>query len=407
MLGAIIGDIVGSVHEYEKMKSKHFPPFTKHSHFTDDTVMTIAVADALLNGGTVDNFIDSMKKFARLYPNAGYGGQFGQWVLSDDRKPYNSFGNGSAMRVAPCAWYANSFEEAERLAEISASVTHNHLEGIRGAMATAAAIYLARAGGKFKNTKADIKCYIESRYGYDLGRTLDEIRPGYQFNESCQETVPEAITAFLESKNFGDAIRNAVSLGGNADTLSAIAGSIAEAEYGIWQSTLTVAFRYLDDNLSSVINAWLDRGLPTGGYMVNSSHPLDHTPMELKENPHPHKIGTSFRITEAQYARIRFGYYPMDDKMFAYFENGRICFHWVSGGFKTCEAEIQKDGSCYAISEIIMERNPDREFPSDDAEDIRRFHFLIGQKILGLKIDRRSQKANNLDLPCDWSNPAE
>ena len=267
MLGAIIGDIVGSVYEWNNIKTKDFPFFSERCFFTDDSVMTIAVADALMNGGTSDDFIDSMKRIGKQYPNSGYGGRFGSWILGDDRKPYNSWGNGSAMRVSPCGWFADSLEQAEALAEKSAAVTHNHPEGIKGAQATAAAIYLARTDTE----KGKIKEYIESKYGYNLSRTLDEIRPVYRFNETCQETVPEAIIAFLESSGFEDAIRNAISLGGDSDTLAAITGSIAEAAYGIPTAELVgmeyvpngimeKIFRILDNNLSAVVNAWLDRG---------------------------------------------------------------------------------------------------------------------------------------------------
>jgi len=252
MLGAFIGDIVGSVYEWHNIKTKDFPLFRDGCTFTDDTVMTVAVADALMSGGTKDNFIDSMKKFGRLYPNSGYGGRFGSWLFSDDREPYNSWGNGSAMRVSPCGWFTEALEETESLAEKSATVTHNHPEGIKGAQATAAAIYLARVGTK----KDKIKEYIENKYGYDLNRTLDEIRPVYRFNESCQETVPEAIIAFLQSADFEDAIRNAVSLGGDSDTLAAITGSIAEAVYGIPDWIRDKALGLLDAPLREVYERW-------------------------------------------------------------------------------------------------------------------------------------------------------
>jgi len=252
MLGAIIGDIVGSVYEWHNIKAKDFPLFSDKCFFTDDTVMTVAVADALLNGGTADSFISSMKKFGRLYPHSGYGARFGSWLFSDDREPYNSWGNGSAMRVSPCGWFADSLEEAENLAEQSAAVTHNHPEGIKGAKATAAAIYLSWTGA----TKADIKDYIESNYGYNLSQSLDEIRPTYRFNESCQETVPEAIVAFLESTGFEDAIRNAISLGGDSDTLAAITGGIAEAAYGIPKEIADKALSYLDAPLKDVYDRW-------------------------------------------------------------------------------------------------------------------------------------------------------
>ena len=252
MLGAIIGDIVGSIYEWNNIKTKSFPLFSEKRFFTDDTVMTVAVAEALLNGGTPDDFIDSMKKIGRLYPNSGYGGHFISWLFSNDCEPYNSWGNGAAMRVSPCGWYAKSLDEAETLAEISASVTHNHPEGIKGAQATTAAIYLALT----ENSKPEIKSYIESKYGYDLNRTLDEIRPIYQFNETCQETVPEAIIAFVESNDFEDAIRNAISLGGDSDTLAAITGSIAEAAYGVPTDIEERALGYLDVTLFDVYKHW-------------------------------------------------------------------------------------------------------------------------------------------------------
>jgi len=487
MLGAIIGDIVGSVHEFEEKKSKEFPLFTKHSHFTDDTVMTIAVAEALLNGGTADNFIDSMKKFGRLYPNASYGGHFRDWLFSDDRRPYNSFGNGSAMRVAPCAWFANSLEEAERLAEISASVTHNHPEGIKGAKATAAAIYLVRTGAfaqgtssrdidrivqedfdakvqagavsplqtipdgdlaaflesnrenndpdkdkkqieayfaslehgetvrrtRLKDSRARLAGFLGDRYGYDLSRTLDEIRPGYRFNETCQETVPEAITAFLESKNFEDAIRNAVSLGGDADTLAAIAGSIAEAEYGVWHDILTEGIRHLDDNLSSVINAWLDRGLPTGGLMVANSGELDYKHWGGHEHggkspdfSKPRKIKADFRMNETELARVRFGLWPeqMEDKWVIYFENGCICCRRSWTGLKIYEAEVQKCDTGYIIPELTVERDAKIYSNEDDTEDLRTFHYLIGRGILGVELDRPIGKnKSDTDLLAGWS----
>ena len=309
MLGAIIGDIVGSVYEWNNIKTKDFPLFSEKCFFTDDTVMTIAIADALLNGGTADNFIDSMKRIGRLYPNSGYGSRFNSWIFLNEREPYNSWGNGSAMRVSPCGWFAESLDEAENLAEKSAMVTHNHSEGIKGAKATAAAIYLAR-----KDTKKDkIKEYIEKKYGYDLDRTLDSIRPIYHFNETCQETVPEAIIAFLESYDFEDAIRNAISLGGDSDTLAAITGSIAEAAYGIRSITTTKVFLYLDDMISSVINAWLDAGKHIGAVVTKSN-------WETKEFSRPISINAEFQLTETQYARVRHGLLPeqMEDKWFAY-----------------------------------------------------------------------------------------
>lgn len=227
MLGAIAGDIIGSVYEFADHKTKDFPLFTDESIFTDDTILTVAVADVLLHGGS---YTEAFKRYYRHYPNpcGGYGARFQDWASSANSQPYNSWGNGSAMRVSPVAYVHQDLASVLRAAEQTAVVTHNHPEGIKGAQATAAAIFLARQG----QTKDAIKQYVETTFGYDLSRSLSQIRPGYQFNESCQETVPEAMISFLESTSFTDAIRNAVSLGGDADTLTCITGSMAEAFYG-------------------------------------------------------------------------------------------------------------------------------------------------------------------------------
>ncbi len=255
MIGAIIGDIVGSVYEWDNIKTKSFPLFRDDCFFTDDTVMTCAVAKAIMNGGKKDNFIDCMKELGQMYPDAGYGVGFYYWLFSDNRKPYNSYGNGSAMRVSPCAWIkGNEFKE---LAELSAEVTHNHPQGIKGALATAEAIHICRFSNLPVNEcKKEIKAHIESFYGYNLSQTLDEIRPDYGFNETCQETVPKAIIAFLESTDFEDAIRNAISLGGDSDTLAAITGSIAEAAYGVPNWIRDRALSYLDGTLLDIVQQW-------------------------------------------------------------------------------------------------------------------------------------------------------
>lgn len=235
MYGAILGDIIGCPYEFDMgKKAKDFPLFSKHSEFTDDTVMTLAVAEAFIGAPDDETVIRqrlvaSMKKWGRRYPDAGYGARFICWLALRDAAPYNSYGNGSAMRVSSVAWLFNDLNTVRRMARISAEVTHNHPEGIKGAEATAAAIFMARTG----SSKATIKEYIESEFHYDLSRTCDEIRPNYYHVESCQETVPEAITAFLEGDSFEDVIRTAVSLGGDCDTLTCIAGSIAEGFYGV------------------------------------------------------------------------------------------------------------------------------------------------------------------------------
>lgn len=274
MLGAIVGDIVGSVYEWNNIKTKDFPLFRDDCFFTDDTVMTCAVAEAIMNGGQKDDFIDAMKKYGRMYPNADYGARFNRWLMTENREPYNSFGNGSAMRVSPCAWRLDATTdelppEGKRLAQLSSEVTHNHPEGIKGAMATADAIFMCRyffSGYASDNgqTNSDnpeeikrrIKEHIEKEYGYDLSKTLDEIRPTYRFNETCQDTVPQAIVAFLESTDFEDAIRNAISLGGDSDTLAAITGSIAEAAYGIPEWIKDKVYTYLDEPLKDVLRRW-------------------------------------------------------------------------------------------------------------------------------------------------------
>ena len=236
MYGAILGDIIGSPYEFDRgNKTKDFPLFSKTSRFTDDTVMTIAVAEALMNAKEQSDdkikseLVRSMQHWGAKYPDAGYGGSFRRWLKSSEPKPYGSYGNGSSMRVSAAGWLYNTLEETRHIARLTAEVTHNHPEGIKGAESIAAAIFLARTG----HTKEEIKEYIANEFHYDLSRTCDEIRPHYFHNETCQKTVPEAITAFLEGESFEDVIRVAVSLGGDCDTLTCIAGSIAEAFYGV------------------------------------------------------------------------------------------------------------------------------------------------------------------------------
>lgn len=247
MLGAIAGDIIGSVYEHHRIKTTEFPLFSKSSTFTDDTVLTIAVADTILH--KID-YADSLKSWGRKYPRAGYGLNFRRWLFSDDSQPYNSFGNGSAMRVSPVGFAFEEIEEVADEAKRSAEATHNHPEGIKGAQATAVAIWLARTG----NDKGLIKEFIEDEYDYDLSRTLDEIRPVYDFDETCQGTVPEAIIAFLESENFEDAIRKAISLGGDSDTLACITGGIAEAYYKEFPGEIREKVKEtLDEDLLEVV----------------------------------------------------------------------------------------------------------------------------------------------------------
>lgn len=256
MHGAILGDIIGSPYEFDMGdKTKEFPLFSQQSEFTDDTVMTIAVAEAFLDAPDDENvirqrLIQSMQKWGHRYPGAGYGARFYGWLGSSEPQPYYSFGNGSAMRVSAVAWLYDDLDAVRSMAKLSAEVTHNHPEGIKGAEATASAIFLARTG----KTKEEIKTYIEKNFGYDLSRTCDEIRPDYHHVESCQETVPEAITAFLEGESFEDVIRTAVSLGGDCDTLTCIAGSIAEGFYGVPEELKQACRNRLDKELLDVLD---------------------------------------------------------------------------------------------------------------------------------------------------------
>ena len=250
MYGAILGDIVGSPYEFDcnNYKGKDFPLFSQRSEFTDDTVMTLAVTRALLDTRGQDDItikaalVREMQRLGRAYPDKGYGARFNQWLYEDDPQPYRSYGNGSAMRVSPAAWLAESIQEALHLAKLTADVTHDHPEGIKGAQAIAACIFLART----VCDKKYICKYVTDSFGYDLDRTLDEIRPGYAFYEICQKSVPEAIIAFLEGNSYEDVIRKAVSLGGDSDTIACMAGAIAEPFFGMPETLKLAAFGKLD-----------------------------------------------------------------------------------------------------------------------------------------------------------------
>lgn len=256
MIGAIAGDIIGSIYEFDNIKTTDFPLFSPSCHFTDDTVHTVALADSILSG--VD-YTSKLKEYYGYYPNKSYGNMFRRWVASPDTEPYNSFGNGSAMRVSPVGYAFVTLEETLEQAEISATVTHNHPEGIKGAQATAAAIFLARQG----KGKDEIRQYVESNFAYDLSEPLDSIREWYYFNETCQETVPQGIIAFLESESYEDAIRKVISIGGDSDTLGAITGGIAQAFYGGVPRDITdKVLEQLDDRLRGITVEFMDRFCP-------------------------------------------------------------------------------------------------------------------------------------------------
>ncbi|MDO9508902.1 MAG: ADP-ribosylglycohydrolase family protein [Thermovirgaceae bacterium] len=257
MLGAICGDIIGSVYEFDPIKSKIFPLFTESSTFTDDTVLTAAVARAIMNGG---DYVSHIVDLGSQYPDAGYGGMFASWLAGGGGKPCNSFGNGSAMRVSPVGWAFDSLKTTLEEAEKSAAVTHDHPEGIKGAQAVAGAVYLARSGA----SKPEIMNWVIDNFDYDLDRLIEDIRPGYSFDETCQGSVPEAIVAFLDGEDLEDCIRNAVSLGGDADTLACIAGSIAEAYWGGVPSHIAKeAIKHLDPQIAKIVERFRIRyGLP-------------------------------------------------------------------------------------------------------------------------------------------------
>ena len=255
MIGAIAGDIAGSLYEFHPQKREDIPLFTSKSFFTDDTVMTVAAAQAIMTQKPCE---ECYRTYGKRYPYAGYGGMFAQWLMSTNPKPYNSYGNGSAMRVSAVGWAFDTVEEVLAEAEKTAAPTHNHPEGIKGAQAAARAILMARQG----STKEDIRAEISSRFDYDLNRTVESIRPGYEFNETCQETVPEAVIAFLDASSFEDTLRKAISLGGDADTLACIAGGIAEAFYGgVPQHVLEIVKEKLAPDLLEITEQFRSRYL--------------------------------------------------------------------------------------------------------------------------------------------------
>ena len=260
MYGAIIGDIVGSVYEWNNIKTKDFPLFHRCCGFTDDSVMTIAVAEALLDAwGQPETarrkaLTDSLQKWGRRYPDAGYGRKFKQWIFSENPEPYRSWGNGSAMRVSAAGWLYDTLEETQQVAKDTAEVTHNHPDGIKGAVATASVIWMARN----RWDKKEIRKYVEAEF-YPLEKNCDQIREVYQYDGSCQGTVPQAITAFLEGNDFEDVIRTAVSLGGDCDTLTCIAGGMAEAFYGVPEELKQECRKRITPEMQAVLDAFEEK----------------------------------------------------------------------------------------------------------------------------------------------------
>ena len=253
MIGAIAGDIIGSVYEWDNIKTKDFKLFSPRCFFTDDTILTVALANTILTG---TSYVDSMRIFYRWYPNGGYGSSFHHWAQSRNPGPYNSWGNGAAMRISPVGYAYNELDTVMQKAAEFTEITHNHPEGIKGAQATAACVYLARMG----KSKTQIKDFIETKFQYDLNKHVDEIRPTYEFDVSCQGTVPQAIRAFIDSTDFEDAIRTAVSLGGDTDTLACITGGIAQAFYGgVPEPIVNKVFEILDARLGKITRMFIEK----------------------------------------------------------------------------------------------------------------------------------------------------
>lgn len=257
MLGAIYGDMCGSFFEHHNHKSKDVDLWTHVSRFTDDTVLTVATMEALLEN---KSFSERYRNYFLRYPHAGFGSGFAKWAKSESELPYNSFGNGAAMRVSPVAWACESLEEVLAVAKATAEVTHNHPEGIKGAQAIASAVYLTRAG----KDREEVRDYLESAFNYDLSESIESIRGWYQFDVSCQGSVPQAIRAWLESGSLEDAIRNAISIGGDSDTIACMAGAIAEAEFGLTDNERYRVFSRLDPALSKIVKAFYQRFLHEG-----------------------------------------------------------------------------------------------------------------------------------------------
>ena len=370
MYGAILGDMIGAPYEFDRSpKTKEFPLFSRYSHFTDDSVMTVAAADALISTlGKTDEEITSavvasMRKWGKRYPDAGYGFRFYSWLHSETPEPYGSYGNGSAMRVSSAGWLFKTLKETRHAARLTAKVTHDHPEGIKGAEATASAIYLARTG----KSKQEIRGYMISRFGYDLSRTCDEIRPTYRHTESCQETVPEAITAFLEGTGFEDVIRTAVSLGGDCDTLTCIAGSIAEAFYGISDELKQECRKRLPEDMLSVLDRF------SSVRCAETAKRSDWKALDMPSQQDTFVLQRSF--TSRQMAALRRGNIPqqMEDKWFWYMEGDTLFAHRSWTGFCIYRIDFMEDNDHV----VTVNRDPDQYSCTSLEEDAERLNSLL------------------------------
>ena len=391
MYGAILGDIIGSPYERHNIKSKEFPLFSKHSRFTDDTVMTLAVAAGFMsafnnadnqieNGDAVNDgnkavvegsIIRNMKTLGLRYPHAGYGGRFRDW-LENGTGPYNSWGNGSAMRVSPTAWICNTIDTVRETARLQAAVTHDHPEGIKGAEALASAIFIARVGG----TKDDIREYVTDEFGYDLDRSCDSIRPGYRFDVSCQGSVPEAIIAFLDSKDFEDAVRNAISLGGDSDTIAAMAGSIAEAFYGVPDELKKKCEKILPEDLREILKDFAADYLPADLPPLNGkvAEKDDWNTVEMPKDREEFILQSHF--SDLRMAALRRGHIPqeMEDKWFWYMEGDTLYAHRSWTGFCIYRIDFRPDDNHL----VTVNRDKEQHSCTSAEEDARRLSNLLG-----------------------------
>lgn len=390
MYGAILGDIIGSPYEWRNIKRKNFPLFSKYPRFTDDTVMTLAVAAGFMeifddpayhieDGDQVtdDNkaiveeaIIRNMKTIGLLYPDAGYGARFYEW-LSYGSGPYNSWGNGSAMRTSSAAWICTSLTKAREMARLQAAVTHNHPEGIKGAEALTSAIFIARAGG----TKDDIREYVTREFGYDLGRTCDSIRPKYRFDVSCQGSVPEAIIAFLESTDFEDAVRTAISLGGDSDTIGAMTGSIAEAYYGVPHELKETCESILPLNLRKILTDFAKDYLPDDlpPFEGKAAEKSDY---KVTDMPEEHEIFIMHRhFNNNQMAVLRHGHIPheMEDKWFWYMDGDTLYAHRSWTGFCIYTVEFRPDDKHI----VTVSRDKEQYNFSGIEQDAKRINGLL------------------------------
>ena len=390
MYGAILGDIIGSPYERHNKKSKDFPLFSKHSRFTDDTVMTLAVAAGFMSVfNSADNQIEdgddvnddnkaiveesivrSMKMLGLKYPDAGYGGRFRDW-LKNGTGPYNSWGNGSAMRVSSAAWICSSLDQVRKMARLQAAVTHDHSQGIKGAEALASAIFIARVGG----TKDEIRAYITDEFGYDLARTCDDIRPGYRFDVSCQGSVPETIIAFLDGRDFEDVVRNAISLGGDSDTIGAMAGSIAEAFYSVPEELKKKCENMLPPDLRDILKDFAEDYLPDDLPPLNGkvAKKDDWKISEMPEKQETFILRRHFN--GVQMDALRRGHIPeeMEDKWFWYMEGDTLYAHRSWTGFCIYKIDFRPDDDHF----VTVNRDKDQYLCTSVEEDAQKLNNLL------------------------------